>query len=140
MIAKNKNIHFKFLYIFFCFLSLIIFFFSTDNVYAKAFKIKNIEISKPFEIKFDKNKVIDEGFEKAFLELIMLITSSTDREKINQIKLNEVKGMVESFSIKEEKFIDETYFVNLDVSFNKKEIFKFLSKKNIFPSTPTKKN
>ena len=69
----------------------------------------------------------------------MLITSSTVREKINQIKLNEVKGMVESFSIKEEKFIDETYFVNLDVSFNKKEIFKFLSKKNIFPSTPTKK-
>ena len=132
--------HSKILYIFFVFLSLNIFFFSTDKVEGKAFDINDIKISRPFEINFDKKKVIDEGFEKAFLELIMLITSSTDREKINQIKLNEVKGMVESFSIKEEKFIDETYFVNLDVSFNKKEIFKFLSKKNIFPSTPTKKN
>tara|TARA_B100001057_G_scaffold299881_1_gene300017 strand:+ start:2417 stop:3496 length:1080 start_codon:yes stop_codon:yes gene_type:complete len=139
MITKNKNIHFKLLYIFFCFLSPIIFFFSTDNVYAKAFKINNIEISKPFEMKFDKNKVIDEGFEKAFLELIKLITDSADQEKVNQIKLNEIKGMVESFTIKEEKFIDETYFVNLGVTFNKKEIFKFLGNKNIFPSTPTKK-
>ena len=33
---------------------------------AKSFDIENIEISKPFEINFDKNKVIDEGFKKAF--------------------------------------------------------------------------
>ena len=29
--------------------------------------------------------------------------------------------MVEKFSIKEEKFIDEIYYVNLGVSFNKKK-------------------
>ena len=47
--------------------------------------------------------------------------------------------MIESFSIKEEKFIDETYYVNLGVSFNKKEIFRYLEKNNIFPSLPIKK-
>ena len=134
-----KKVHLKFLYIFFAHLSLLIFFFSTDNLEAKAFEIDNIEISKPFEMKFDKNKVIDEGFKKAFLELILLIVDSSDQKKINKIKIKEIKGMIESFTIKEEKFIDETYYVNLGVSFNKKDIFEFLEKKNIFPSIPLKK-
>ena len=47
--------------------------------------------------------------------------------------------MIESFTIKEEKFINDIYYVNLGVSFNKKKIFKFLENKNIFPSTPEKK-
>ena len=42
--------------------------------------------------------------------------------------------MIESFSIKEEKFIDETYYVNLGVAFNKKKIFNYLEKKNIYPA------
>ena len=134
-----KKIHLKFLYIFFLYLSLLIFFFSTDKLKAKSFEINNIEISKPFEMKFDKNKVIDEGFKKAFFELILLTVNSSEQKKINNIKINEIKGMIESFSIKEEKFIDETYYVNLGVSFNKKNVFSFLEKKNIFPSIPLKK-
>ena len=125
-------IHSKFLYIFFIFLSLIIFFFSTAKCYGKAFNIDNINISRPFEINFNKNEVIDEGFEKAFFELISIIVTSIDKEKINKIKLNEIKGMIESFSIKEEKFVDEIYYVNLGVSFNKKKIFNYLKKKIFF--------
>ena len=139
MINRSIKKHSKNLYIFFLFLSLILFFFSTDKVYAKSFNIKNIEVSKPFEINFDKNKVIDEGFIKAFSELISLITVSSDHKIIKKIKLNQIKGMIESFSIKEEKFIDEIYYVNLGVSFNKKKILNFLEKKNIFPSIPIKK-
>ena len=122
------------LYIFFPILSLIIFFFSTTGVKAKSFEINNIEISKPFENNFDKNKVIDTGFEKAFLELIYILTKSYDHKKLTSIKLNEIKGMIETFSIQEEKFIDQKYYVNLGVSFNKKKIFKYLEKKNILPS------
>ena len=47
--------------------------------------------------------------------------------------------MIETFSIKEEKFIDELYYVNLDVSFNKKKLLNYLEKKNVFPSIPLKK-
>ncbi len=132
------KINYKTLYIFFIFLSLIIFFFSTSNANSKAYKIENVEVSKPFEIKFDKNKVIDDGFKKAFKELIMLIVNSLDQKKIDDIKLRDIKAMIESFTIKEEKFIDETYYLNLGVAFNKKKVFKYLEKNNIFPAIPNK--
>ena len=136
----TKNIFYtKNLYNFFLFLSLILFFFSTAKVQGKAFDINNVEISKPFKINFNKNEVIDEGFRKAFDELMYLIVNSSDKKKITKIKLNEIKGTIDSFSIKEEKFINETYLVNLGVSFNKKEIFRYLDKRNIFPSIPLKK-
>ena len=124
----------KHLYIFFSILALIIFFFSTEVVKAKSFEINDIEISQPFEINFDKNKVIDLGFKNAFFELIYSLIKSSDFKKIDTIKLNEIKSMIETFSIKEEKFIDQKYHLNIGVTFNKKKIFKFLEKKNIFPS------
>ena len=124
----------KKLYIFFSFLALTIFFFSTTKVEAKSFVIKNIEISKPFANNFDKNVVIDSGFKNAFYELAQTLVKSTDYIKIKDIKLNEIKSMVDSFSIKEEKFIDQVNYVKLGVSFNKKKIFNYLEKKNIFPS------
>ena len=135
----SKINHSKFLYIFFIFLSLNIFFFSTVKSEGKAFDINNIDISRPFEINFNKNEVIDEGFQRAFFELISFILKSRDQRKIEKIKLSEIKGMVDSFSIKEEKFINETYFVKFDVSFNKKKIFNYLETQNIFPSIPLKK-
>ena len=139
MIFKIKKSIPKILYIFFILLSLNIFFFSTDKIFAKSFDIENIDISRPFEMNFDKNQVINEGFERAFFELISLIVRSSDRNKINKIKLNELKGMIESFSIQEEKFINEIYYVNLGVSFNKKRIYKYLEERNIFPSVPNRK-
>ena len=137
MKINKKKKHFN-VYIFFVFLSVVIFFFSTTKVNSKGFFIDNIEVSKPFELNFNKNRVIDKGFNKAFYELISLLVTSKDREKINLIKLNEIKGMIESFSIKEEKFIDEIYYVKLGVTFNKKKVFNYLSQKNIFPSMPNK--
>ena len=137
--VKKKKTHLGSLYILFVSLSLLIFFFSTKNVLSKAFEIDNIEISKPFEINFNKNDVINEGFKKAFSELILKIVNSNDHKKIDKIKVNEIKGMVESFTIKEEKFINEIYNVNLGVSFNKKKIFNYLEKKNIFPSIPSER-
>ncbi len=140
MINNYKFYYLEKLYNFFLFSSLILFFFSTDLFQSKAFEIKNIEISKPFEINFNKNDVIDEGFRKSFSELLSLIVNSKDKKKITKIKLNEIKGMVESFTIKEEKFIDEIYHMNLGVTFNRKKIYNYLNQNNIFPSIPLKKN
>ena len=124
----------KRLYIFFSILALIIFFFSTEKVRAKSFEINNIEISKPFKKNFDKNKVIDEGFRKAFLELIYKLTKSSDYKKLEIFSLNEIKSMIETFSIEEEKFINQDYNVTLGVSFNKRKIFNYLEKRNVYPS------
>lgn len=124
----------KSLYIFFSILTLFISFFSTTKVNANAFQVNDIEISEPFENDFNKNVVINTGFKKAFFLLINTIVKSSDLKKINNVKLNEIKGMVKTFSIKEERFISQKYFVNLGVSFDKKKIYDYLEKKNIFPS------
>tara|TARA_B100000989_G_scaffold34777_1_gene22144 strand:+ start:34 stop:1113 length:1080 start_codon:yes stop_codon:yes gene_type:complete len=128
------------LYIFFVFLAVLNIFFSTGIIHAKTFSVNDVELSTPFEINFNKNEIIDEGFVQAFNQLILSIVQSKDHQKLKQISLNQIKSMVETFSIKEEKFIDEVYFIKLNVSFNKKIIFDLLETKNIFPSLPLKKN
>ena len=130
----------KLLYNFFLILALINIFFSTEKSHAKTFFINDIQISTPFEINFNKNEIIDDGFVEAFNELILSIVQSKDQIKLKNISINQIKGMIETFSIKEEKFIDEIYYLTLNVSFNKKNIFDLLESKNIFPSLPLKKN
>ena len=76
--------HFKNLYIFFSILAVTIFFFSTTNVRANAFEIKNIEISEPFEKNFDKNRIIDTGFRKGFIELLNTLIKSSDLKKLDK--------------------------------------------------------
>ena len=123
-------------YIYFILFSLLIVFFSTTYSNANAFKVSDIEISSPFEPNFEKNSVIDIGFQTSFSDLISMITTSGDRKKIKNIPLRELKGMIDSFTISDEKFINNEYFANLETTFNKKKILKFLENKNIFPSIP----
>ena len=123
-------------YIYFILFSLLIVFFSTTYSNANAFKVSDIEISSPFELNFEKNNVIDKGFQTSFSDLISMITTSGDRKKIKNVPLRELKGMIDSFTISDEKFINNEYFANLETTFNKKKILKFLENKNIFPSIP----
>ena len=124
----------KFLYIFFLVLALNLSFFSTSKLNAKAFLIDEIEISEKLENNFNKNILINKGFKKAFKELMAKLIQSKDLDKTKSININEIKSMIETFSIKEEKFVNKTYNLNLGVSFNKKKIFNYLVSKNIFPS------
>ena len=124
----------KLLYIFFLVLALNLSFFSTSKVNAQVFLIDQIEISEKLENNFNKNILINRGFKKAFKELMGKLIQSKDLDKTKSIKLNEIKSMIETFSIKEEKFINKTYKLNLGVSFNKKKIFNYLNFKNIFPA------
>ena len=135
-----KMSNFRKLYIYFSFLALLNIFFSTGYVYAKTFAIDDIEISRSFEINFNKNEIIDEGFILAFNQLILSTAQTKDQNKLKKTTLSKIKGMIETFSIKEEKFIDGIYYLKLNVSFNKKSIFNLFESKNIFPSVPTKKN
>ena len=123
-------------YIFFISIVLFIIIFSTTNLNANTFRVSDIEISAPFELNFKKSIVIDKGFQTSFFNLIAMITTSGDRLKINNITKKELKTMIDSFIIKDEKFINKEYFAKLETTFNKKKIFKFLEKKKIFPSMP----
>ena len=132
----NKLLRLQKLYIFFISFVLFIIIFSTTYLNANTFRVSDIEISSPFELNFKKNKVIDEGFRASFLNLIIMITTSGDRDKINNIPLKKLKGMIDSFTISDEKFVNNEYFAKLETRFNKKKILNFLEKKNIFPSIP----
>ena len=136
----NKFFKLQKLYIYLFLNLLFIIFFSASFLYANTFKISNIEISSPFELSFNKNRVIDDGFRSSFFNLISMITTSGDREKkLKKISLKELKGMIDSFIISDEKFVNNEYFAKLEVTFNKKKILSFLEKKNIFPSMPIRK-
>ena len=134
-ILLNKSIIYPIILI----LALLKIFFSTTFSHAESFDVKNIQISKQFDINFQKIDVLDEGFKIAYHNLILNITKSKDQYKLKNLSLFDIKTMIDNFSIKEEKFIDNIYYVSLDVSFNKRKIFSYLENKNIFPSQTKKK-
>ena len=138
MQIKNKLFKSKKIYIYFFSYFLFIIFFSTTFLQANTFKVSDVEISSPFVLNFKKNRVIDTGFHTSFLNLISMITTSGDRNKIKNIPIKELKGMIDSFTISDEKFVNNEYSAKLETTFNKKEILNFLEKKGIFPSIPIK--
>ena len=123
------------------FLFFLIFFikFSTTNVFAKIYKITDIEISEPYDLNFSKEKVIEIAFKKAFEELMLTLTTSENSHLSKTKKLKLIKTLVESFSIVDEKFINNKYIAKFEVNFSKKEVLNFFEKKNIFSSIPKKK-
>ena len=97
-----QNFKLRKLYIFFLFLAVLNVFFSTGISFAKTFSINDLELSTPFKINFNKNKIIDEGFVQAFNQLMLSTVQSKDHQKLKKTPLNQIKSMIETFSIKEE--------------------------------------
>ena len=128
----------KIIYIFFTLFLTYLIFFSTINVYGKTYSVDDIEIIEPYNLEFEKNKVIDKAFLSAFEMLLKNILSSKDLYRVKITKLNEIKTMVDSFSIKDEKFINDNYIANFKVLFDKKKIINYLNLQDIITSSPIK--
>ena len=137
-IKKNLNSLDKLYIIFFSIVLFINIFIPTSSS-ANLFEITDVEITEPFELNFDKEKVIDKGFKKAFIRLMSVITISDDKKKIKNTSLSTIKRLVDSFTISNETFINNEYHVEFDVNFSKKNTLEFLESKNIFPSIPKNK-
>ena len=108
----------KHLYIFFNTSLKFIFFFHKK---ANEFFIDEIEIQEKLENNFNKENLINKGFKQAYLDLMSKLVQSKNLTNIENVKLNEIKSMIETFTIKEEKFVNKTYNLKLGVSFNKKK-------------------
>ena len=111
---KNKYKLINSIYIFFLFFLIFFIKFSTINVLANSFKILDLEITKPYDKKFNKEKVIDTAFEEAFQELILRITTLKIEELDKLTNLKNIYSLIESFSIVDEKFIDNKYIANFE--------------------------
>jgi len=118
-------------YIFF-FTTVLFLNFSTLDVKSSIFKVNDIEINEPFELNFKKETVIDKAFKEAFSQLIMMTVASNQSKKLNNIKISEIKNLIDSFNIKNEKFIKNSYIANFEVNFNKQNTLLFFEKKTYF--------
>lgn len=139
MYLKKIIFSLKKTYIFF-FATVLFLNFTTLNTKSSIFKVDNIEISEPFELNFKKDTVIDKAFIEAFAQLSKMIVLSNQSKKLKNTKISEIKNLIDSFNIKNEKFIQNSYIANFEVNFNKQNTLLFFEKKNIFPSIPRKKN
>jgi len=101
--------------------------FSEDNVFA----IKNIEINGKLDLKFSREKYLDEAFSKSFKVLMGKILLTRDLNKIKDIKLKKIKNLISSFQILEEDYSKDKYKIKLKIIYNEKEVKKILAKKNI---------
>lgn len=131
-----KKNFFNYLYIFFIIIVFILFKFSTNFVLANEYNITKIDIEETYDLNFDKSRVIDKAFKIAFKNLIYKILQKKDYNKFNNIKLTEIKSLVNSFTITNEKFINNNYMSEFNVQFNKKRILKFIEGKNVISSLP----
>ena len=138
----HLNISFLFLkraYIIF-FSTVLFFNFSSTELKSSIFSVNDIEITEPFELNFKKEKVVNKAFIEAFKRLMKMTVISSEETKLSRIKNNEIKNLIDSFKIKDERFIKNYYSAKFDVNFNKQNTLLFFEKKNIFPSLPKKKS
>ena len=139
MCLKKIILSLKKTYIFF-FVTVLFLNFATLNAKSSIFKVEEIVISEPFELNFKKEIVIDKAFTAAFNQLTRMTVESNQLKKLKNTKISEIKNLIDSFNIKDEKFIKNSYVANFEVNFNKQNTLLFYEKKNIFPSIPIKKN
>ncbi len=135
---KNYTFLKKTYIIFFTILLFLI--FQQPTYSSSIFKVSDIEITEPFNNNFKKKIIIDKAFILAFKKLINMTVSSNEMIKIKNFNAFEIKNLIDSFDIKNEKFINDTYKAVIDVNFNKQNTFLYFEKKNIFPSIPYNKN
>ena len=135
MLLFKKKIFF-YLYIFFLVLGFIFIEFSTNKALSKNFIISEIEIEEKYDLNFDKSKVIDKSFKKAFNVLIYKITEKKDHYKFENISIQEIKSLIDNFSIVDEKFINKNYKSKFEVQFNRKKTLNLFENKNIISSLP----
>ena len=124
------------------FIFFIIFFNITliSRLHANPFDINEIEVSEDFNLDFNKKKVFDKAFESAFFQLISTVIVSKDINKVEKTSLSIIKSLIDSFTVSEEKFIENKYYAKFNVNFNKKNAYSYFESKDIFPSIPKKLN
>ena len=130
----SKKIY-NYLYIFFLVLIIFISEFSTNFAKAKTFVINDIEIQEKYDLNFNKIKVVDKAFKKAFEILISKILQSENKSIFRSTDINQIKSFVEGFSLMEEKFVDDNYQAKINVDFNKKDLINYFNSKGIVTSS-----
>jgi len=106
--------------------------FSEENV----FTINNVTVKGEIDLNFSREKYINKAFLNSFEILMNKILLSRDLAKIGNIKLKQIKNLINSFKILEESYSKDEYKAEFKIFYSDAKIKKFLSQKNISFSQP----
>ena len=106
--------------------------FSDENKFA----INNVEVEGIVDLNFSRDKYINKAFSDSFEILMNKILLKNDLGKIHDVKLKEIKKLINSFQIVEETYKKDEYKINLRILYDELKVKKFLGKKNISFSQP----
>ena len=134
----NKNLIFWKNLIYF-FLIVLFINITISKAHTSNFKVGGVKVTEPFDKNFKKERVIDKAILIAFKKLLSMTVPSDEMYKIPNFNVEEIRNLIDSFNIKDEEFINNSYNATFEISFNKQNSFLFIEKKNIFPSLPNKK-
>ena len=118
--------------------STIFLFFIHEKSFSKEnlFTVNNVEVQGVLDLNFNREKYINKAFINSFKVLMKKILLTRDLNKVNNIKLKDVKNFVDSFQILEENYNQDEYKLKIKILYNENKIKKFLSQKNISFSQP----
>jgi len=106
--------------------------FSEENV----FTINDVTVKGKIDLNFSREKYINRAFLNSFEILMNKILLSRDFTKINNIKLRQIKSLVNSFQILEESYRKDEYKAKFKIFYSDIKVKKFLNQKNISISQP----
>ena len=106
--------------------------FSNENVFV----VDNIEVTGNLDTNFSREKYINKAFLDSFKILMSKILLSEDLIKLADIKLNQVKVLINSFKIENETYSSSKYKGDYTIFFDDIKVKKLLVKKNISFSQP----
>ena len=117
---------FKFIFI------ILVVFLKTGNVLSetKIFDVNNIEVEKKGKI--SNEALANEAIKKGFKELLKKILLKDDIKKLNELKLVEIKKLVNYYQISKETNDDFNLTkVNFNISFEKNKIHELFYNRGI---------
>ena len=106
--------------------------FSEENV----FTINNVTVKGEIDLNFSREKYINKAFLNSFEILMNKILLSRDLTKMNNIKLKQIKSLINHFQILEESYRKDEYKAKIKIFYSDVKIKKFLRQKNISFSQP----
>ena len=101
--------------------------FAQDN----AFIIEHIKVEGKLDTNFSRNKYINKAISKSFKKLMSKILVSSDLSKMENVDIKNIKYLINSFRILEEKYRKKKYQASFTIEYNERRVRRFLSEKNV---------
>jgi|TARA_B110000881_G_C18539259_1_gene497556 hypothetical protein len=119
---------------------IIVFLFKTQTVFSNnlIYDVNNIQVSGKINNDFDKKKLIQTAFKKAFITFINKTLLRNDATNLYKTKIKTIEDLVFAYQIiKDEKKDKKVNFLTINIKFDQKKITNFLSQNRVSYSDAT---